>query len=565
MSDPARITIAGLGAGAPGDITLGAWKALKSSSCILLRTGRHPVVEWLRQEGIAFTTFDALYEEAAGFQEVYTRIAGAVLREALRRPVLYAVPGHPLVAEESVRLILGRAKQEGLQVELLPAVSFLDAVFSALRLDPGGGLQVLDGLSLQERSPLPSRPAVIAQVYSRLAASEVKLTLLELYPPEHPVTVIKAAGTPGEERIETHPLFEIDRLDWIDHLTSLFLPEIAGNEPGGAEDGGRAGETGDCSRFSGLAEMPDPGDPPDRGKTDAGVCGGGNGGGFPGEQGGAGDESRAAESSELNQRPGTCRYPLDPLVKIMARLRGGDGCPWDREQDHRSLRPYLLEESYEVLEALDEGDMYKICEELGDLLLQVVFHAQIAAEERSFDLNDVVAGISEKLIRRHPHVFGSLTASNSRDVVVLWDRIKAKEREGAPVKSLLAGVPKSLPALTRAARLQKKAAGAGFDWPDYHGAMDKVREELAELEAAAAGKEPLRIEEETGDLLFSAVNLARLLGVEPEVALSGTSAKFIRRFEYVEKMARLAGRDLGQCTLAQLDKWWEEAKDLERI
>ncbi|OPZ73480.1 MAG: Nucleoside triphosphate pyrophosphohydrolase [Firmicutes bacterium ADurb.Bin456] len=150
-------------------------------------------------------------------------------------------------------------------------------------------------------------------------------------------------------------------------------------------------------------------------------------------------------------------------------------------------------------------------------------------------------------------------------MVVLWDKIKAKEREGAPVKGLLASVPKSLPALMRAARLQKKAAGAGFDWPDYHGALDKVREELAELEAAAAGKEPLRIEEETGDLLFSAVNLARLLGVEPEAALTGTSAKFTRRFEYVEKMVRQNGRDFGQCTLAQLDIWWEEAKNLEGI
>lgn len=593
MPDTARITIAGLGAGAPGDLTLGAWKALRSSSWILLRTGRHPVVEWLSREGIAFTTFDSFYEQASSFQEVYARIAEAVLQEARNRPVLYAVPGHPLVAEESVRLILERAEQEGLQVELLPAVSFLDAVFSALRLDPGSGLQVLDGLLLQQRPPLPSRPAVVTQVYSRLIASEVKLSLLELYPPEHPVTVIRAAGVPGEERVEKRPLFEIDRLDWVDHLTSLFLPEIADVESRHAEGRERPEETKD---HPDLTELPEPcrgeagnktaagleylpvqdvretgaggqasGGPSGPEKKDVQDVGTGSGSGSPDGQDGTAENFHVTELNELNRSSGSCRYPLDPLVEIMSRLRGEEGCPWDREQDHRSLRPYLLEESYEVLEALDEGDMYKICEELGDLLLQVVFHAQIAAERRSFDINDVVAGISEKLIRRHPHVFGSLTARNSRDVVLLWDRIKAEEREGVPPKGLLAGVSMSLPALMRAARLQKKAAGAGFDWPDHHGAMDKVREELAELEAAVAGRDPVEIEGEIGDLLFSVVNLARLLGIEPEAALTGTAAKFTRRFEYVEKMARLNDRDLGQCTLAEMDRWWEEAKDLEKI
>lgn len=594
MPDTARIIIAGLGAGAPGDLTLGAWKALKSSPRILLRTGRHPVVEWLGREGIAFITFDSFYEQAHSFQEVYARIAEAVLQEARNQSVLYAVPGHPLVAEDSVRLILERAEEEGLQVELLPAVSFLDAVFSALRLDPGSGLQVLDGLLLQQRPPLPARPTVITQVYSRLIASEVKLSLLELYPPEHPVTVIRAAGVPGEERVEKHPLFEIDRLDWVDHLTSLFLPEIGDIEPprdtGGTERPENTKEFpgltepgGSCRDETGSKTLAGPEYPPEQDARGAGVAGQasgypsgpekmdvqdvgtGSGSGSPDGRDGAAEKFPLTKLNELNRSSGNCRYPLDPLVKIMSRLRSEDGCPWDREQDHRSLRPYLLEESYEVLEALDEGDMYKICEELGDLLLQVVFHAQIAAEKQSFDINDVVAGISEKLIRRHPHVFGSLTARNSRDVVLLWDRIKAKEREGVPPKGLLAGVSMSLPALMRAARLQKKAAGAGFDWPDHHGAMDKVREELAELEAAVAGKDPVEIEGEIGDLLFSVVNLARLLGIEPEAALTGTAAKFTRRFEYVEKMARLNDRDLGQCTLAEMDQWWEEAKNLEKI
>ena len=260
-----------------------------------------------------------------------------------------------------------------------------------------------------------------------------------------------------------------------------------------------------------------------------------------------------------------CLFPLDPLVEILARLRGEGGCPWDREQDHRSLRPYLLEESYEVLEAIGEGATDKICEELGDLLLQIVFHAQIAAENQYFDMNAVVAGICEKMIRRHPHVFGSVSVKDSSEVLVNWEKIKAEERAGEITRGLLAGVSQSLPALMRAARLQEKAAGAGFDWPDYRGALAKTREETDELEAVITDGNTSEIEDELGDLLFSIVNLARLLGVEPETALSGTSVKFTRRFAHIEKMAGLSGRNLSSYTLSELDKWWEDAKKLEKI
>ena len=199
MPYEARIIIAGLGAGAPGDITLSVWEALKSSPLIFFRTDEHPVVEWLRREGISFSTFDYLYEEASCFKDVYARIAEAVIGEARRGQVLYAVPGHPLVAEESVRLILEGAEREGLEAKILPAVSFLDSIFSALRLDPGAGLQVIDGLRVDQCPPLPTMAAVVTQVYSRLVASDVKLRLLEIYPPEHPVKVVRAAGIPGEE------------------------------------------------------------------------------------------------------------------------------------------------------------------------------------------------------------------------------------------------------------------------------------------------------------------------------------------------------------------------------
>ena len=247
-------------------------------------------------------------------------------------------------------------------------------------------------------------------------------------------------------------------------------------------------------------------------------------------------------------------------VNIIGRLRGKDGCPWDREQDQRSLRRYLIEETYEVLEAIEDGDRYKICEELGDLLLQIVFHAQIAAENDDFDMNNVVAGICEKMIRRHPHVFADTSVQDSNEVLVNWEKIKKEEKAGAGPAGVLTGVPQYLPALLRAAKLQEKAAGGGFDWPDYQGPLEKVHEELSELADVIIAGNSVRIEEELGDVLFSMVNLARHLAVDPESALAGTAMKFIKRFNYVEKNAQISGRDLSSFSLLELDKWWEEAK-----
>lgn len=542
MPSQPKITVAGLGPGAPGSLTLGTWERLKASPRVLLRTGIHPVVDWLRQEGVGFSTFDYIYEEESDFQKVYARIAEEVLSAALKAEVLYAVPGHPLVAEESVRLVIEMAKSAGINIEILPAMSFLDALFLSLRVDPGTGLQIVDGLRLDQKPPLPGRPAVITQVYSRLVASDIKISLLEIYPPEHRVTVVRGAGVPGEERIETISLFELDRLAWVDHLTSLYVPELTGRTSACGPDG----STVFNSKETGAPEVIQ--------VYENESC-------YPDAESVPDEETRAGRDSSSR----SCRFPLDPLVDIMAQLRGEGGCPWDREQDQRSLRPYLIEEAYEVLEAINEGDRYKICEELGDLLLQIVFHAQIAAENKNFNMNDVVAGISEKMIRRHPHVFGSVNVKDSSEVLVNWEKIKTEERAGNKPESLLSGVPQCLPALMRAAKLQEKAAGAGFDWPDYRGALEKAREEMSELEAVIKTGDPVKIENELGDLLFSVVNLARLLGVEPESALTGTSVKFTRRFNHVEKMAGLSGRNLSSFTLSELDKWWEDAKKLEKI
>lgn len=490
-----QITIVGLGPGYAGHIPLSVWEVLKNNPRIFLRTEQHPVTPWLKEQGISFQTFDPFYENSRDFSEVYRKIASAVLKEAAAAPLVYAVPGNPLVAEETVEIILRRAGDLGLEVEILPAMSFLDALYVALGLNPAEGLTVLDGLRLGEQKPNPRVGNVVIQVYSRLVASEVKLFLMGYYPEEHPVTVVRAAGVPGWQKIEQHPLYDLDRLSWIDHLTTLYLPPC-----------------------------------PERVKE--------------------------------------CSYPLDPLVEIMAALRGRNGCPWDREQNHLSLRKYLLEEAYEVLEAIGQGDMNKICEELGDLLLQIVFHAQIARENGFFDINDVVGGIAGKMIRRHPHVFGTASVANSGEVEANWEKIKKEEKEEKEVfrrPSVLEGIPASLPALLRAQRVQARVSKVGFDWPDYRGARQKVIEELCELSEAASGRDEDRLAGEVGDLLFAAVNLARLLKVDAEMALTATIDRFIRRFRYVEDKAAGMGREVSGCTLQELDAWWEEAKKVEQV
>jgi len=242
------------------------------------------------------------------------------------------------------------------------------------------------------------------------------------------------------------------------------------------------------------------------------------------------------------------------LVEVVRRLRAPDGCPWDREQTHASLRATMLEEAYEVLEAIDEKSMPKLREELGDVLLQVLMQSLIAEETGEFTLGQVADSIREKLVRRHPHVFGSTVVSGSDEVVRNWEALKAKEygRESA-----LDGVQRSLPALQWAWSLQRRAANVGFDWPDVEGALDKIREELEELRQASTVEEQ---EAEFGDLLFTMVNVARKLGINPEDALRGTTGRFEARFRIMEQAARADGRALKDLPIDELDRYWEAAK-----
>ena len=257
----------------------------------------------------------------------------------------------------------------------------------------------------------------------------------------------------------------------------------------------------------------------------------------------------------MQQAPSETLPPLDRLRAIVAALRAPGGCPWDREQSHTSLRGGLLEEAYEVVAAIDAADDANLCEELGDLLLQVVFHAQLGAEEGRFDFDAVARGISEKLVRRHPHVFGEAECADSADVLKKWEEIKRAEKGDVAV-SLLDGVSPGLPALLHAEKVQKRVAKVGFDWPDAAPVFDKVREELAELSTAATEEQ----EEELGDVLFSVVNLARKLKINPETALAAANRKFERRFRAIEILARDRGLEMEKMSLADLDVLWEEAK-----
>jgi MazG family protein len=268
--------------------------------------------------------------------------------------------------------------------------------------------------------------------------------------------------------------------------------------------------------------------------------------------------SSASTASKLPPGEGFAR-----LVAIMARLRAPGGCPWDREQNFDTIKPYLLEETYEVMDAIDARDFEGLEDELGDLLLQAVFFAQMASEEGRFDISGSLEAINSKLVRRHPHVFAEGDAKTSDDVKRRWDEIKAEEREAKAKphpKGLLAGVPRSLPALVEAQRIAGRAAGAGFDWANIEQVFDKLREELAELDAARAGAKPEEIEDELGDLIFVVVNIARFLNVDPEQALRKTNAKFRARFAHVEAGVEASGKTLPEAGLEEMERLWQEAK-----
>lgn len=433
----AQLTIAGLGPGNPALLTIEARDLFASAGEVWLRTARHPTVGAL-PEGPHYASFDDEYDAGASFEAVYERITERVLALA-RRPegVIYAVPGHPLFGEATVTRLLAAAREGGLTARIVAGISFVDVIAADLRIDPlSGGLLLLDALQLGDHRRLlvPQRPTIVAQVYNQQAASQAKLALLEAYPPEHPVTVISAAGE-AEAGGDVVPLHALDHdAARFAHLTSLYLPALDLTE--------------DVRTFEGL---------------------------------------RA----------------------VVARLRAPDGgCPWDLEQTHETLKRYLLEEAYEALEALDGGEPARMAEELGDLLMQVVLHAQVGEDAGTFAIEQVLASITAKLIRRHPHVFGDVEVEGSGEVLRNWETLKKAERGDAP---LLDAVPLALPALAQAQSVQSRASKAGFG--PVPAAPDALGASLAALAGGGATIDAV------GDLLFGIVALARSNEIDAEEAL----------------------------------------------
>lgn len=252
------------------------------------------------------------------------------------------------------------------------------------------------------------------------------------------------------------------------------------------------------------------------------------------------------------------KTPFQKIVEVMARLRGPKGCPWDREQDHKTLKTYLIEEAYEVIEAIDHENDEKTKEELGDLLLQVIFHAQIAREEGKYDIDDVIETLIEKLVRRHPHVFGAKKIKTADAVLAQWHKIKQTEKKG--IRSAIDGVPKGLPALQKAHKVSKKAARVGFDWKHIDEVLAKVDEELDEVKEALKAKDKKHVYEEIGDLLFSIANLSRFLDLDPEDALRNTINKFTARFKLIEKELKRRGRSVNDSSLEEMDEIWNKIK-----
>lgn len=507
------ITIVGLGPGAVGHLSLETMSIMQGCEQVILRTAVHPTVAELAKQGVKYTSCDDLYETGASFEEVYQNVVTRVLTAAHKGDVVYAVPGSPLVAEKTVVLLREQAKAQNLELAIKPSMSFLDLAYVALGIDPIAGLRIIDAQDFGAIADAGQYPLMITQVYSQLVASDLKIALMENLPDEYELYFLRNMGLEDEE-CRPVKLFELDRQPKIDHLTSVYIPPMGEDE----------------NMSCGIMAF------------------------------GEDEEEEAVEN--MVDTASFDDVDIQPLVDVMRTLREPGGCPWDREQTHASIRSNMIEEVYEYLEAVDAEDTEGMREELGDILMQIVFHARMAEEAGRFDLQDVIDEVVDKLIRRHPHVFGETKVTGSDEVLVNWEAIKKTEKTER--KHVLDGVTQGLPALLRAYKLQSKAAKVGFDWPDVKGVWDKVQEELVELQEALASGDRAAAENELGDVLFALVNYARHQKIEPEVALNSTNNRFAKRFAHVESCVEESGKAWQDFSLDELDQFWDEAKRLEK-
>ncbi len=478
----ALVTVVGLGPGSPDAINQQTLRAINDTTHRYIRTMRHPSAHLVADA----VSFDDEYEKHEKFEDVYRAIAGRLIIEAQKHGnILYAVPGSPLVLEHTVQLLL---QDKSVTTTLIPAMSFLDAAWSALQIDPvDAGVRLIDGHRFAELAAGETGPLLVAQCHANWVMSNIKLAY-ESASGDEPVVILHHLGLSDQKIIHT-TWQNMDREIEPDHLTSIYIPKLS--------------------------------------------------------------EPIAGELAKLHNLARTLR----------------EQCPWDEKQTHDSLIRYLIEETYEVVDAInaldpaDESTDEKFIEELGDLLYQVEFHATIAEQQGRFSIADVARSIHDKLVRRHPHVFGDVNADSAEEVVSNWDAIKQQERGDVTEKSVFDGVATSAPSLMYSTKVQKRAAEFGFDWPDSKGASAKITEELVELSnAIKQDSKSKEVALELGDVLFSVVNLSRHLGIDAETALRSAADKFRRRFESVVALAEQRNLKLKDCSLAQLDELWEDVK-----
>ena len=474
------ITVVSLGPGDPKLLTLQTLEALRKSRCLILRTARHRTAEWLREEGISFSDFDALYDEYEDFDALHAEMARRLWQAAAEKPVTFAVIDAQ--TDGAVRALRSSRPEDG-KVTILPGVTMADSCLALLpeEFEQSGSVRILPAMDALTAAPDPATPLLVTELFDRILASDLKLRLSELYGDEAMIVIFPTSAKINRKPLVI-PLMELDRQRTYDHTVCVYIPAMG-----------------------------------------------------------------------LKQRE---RYCFDDLLQVMHTLR--QQCPWDGEQTHETLRKYLLEEAYEAVGAIDEDDMDHLADELGDVLLQIVFHADIAQEFGEFSIGDVTTAIVRKLIYRHAHIFGDVHCDTADEVAQSWEKLKKAEKGLTTQASVLADVSQGLPALMRAAKVQKKAAQVGFDWDTAMEALPKVHEEadevLAELEA---GRDP---GEELGDLLFSCVNVARLAGQEPELLLKAATEKFIRRFTAMENLIISDEKSLEDLTLAEMDVYWCRVK-----
>ncbi|WP_101772534.1 nucleoside triphosphate pyrophosphohydrolase [Peptostreptococcus faecalis] len=448
------VKIVGLGAGDISQISFGAKEALMNSEKNYLRTKEHPVVEKL---DIEYESFDSYYEEGKTFEDVYEQIAHKIIAEGKDKDIVYAVPGHPRVAEIAVSIIEKLANKENIELEVIPSMSFVDAMFNFLGFDPSEGFRLLDAFKIVKKDLDCDSNIIITQVYDRFIASNIKLALMEYYTDDQDIWIVSSAGVKGLELKKKVKLSDLDRVEnKFDHLTSLFI------------------EKSSNKKYENIYD----------------------------------------------------------LVEVVKELRGDNGCPWDKKQTHESLIKYLIEESYEVVDSIENDDIDLLIEELGDVLYQIVLHSQIGSEEGYFDFDEVCDTVSKKMKYRHPNVFED-SSQEFENKEQNWEELKMNEKDENTISEGLNRIPKSLPALMKAEKIQSKIEKSGI-LLEKNIILEKTIKKFKQFLNAIENEDSYTAKDNVGELIFYVISLAKTLNISSEQALNSFNDKFVKNFEDIE-------------------------------